>query len=105
MGTVFQHFVKLPGFEKSPAGFVGLCCLVLPFAGLAESVYWKDDDLSKEPGNFGDPANWAELFGPFGGYTEENRNKELNNGRMAMISILGIVVAELATGKDGIQQF
>jgi hypothetical protein len=33
------------------------------------------------------------------------RNKELNNGRMAMFSILGIILAELVTGKDGIQQF
>ena len=62
--------------------------------------------MSKEPGNFGDPGNWAGLFGAFGGgYSDEIRNKEINNGRMAMISVMGILVAEIATGKDGIQQF
>jgi len=113
-GTVFQHFVKLPGFDKTPAGlpalfdgtgilaFVGL---LLPVMGILETIYWKDD-LSKEPGNFGDPGNWQQLFAAVGGgYSDEIRNKEINNGRMAMISILGIVVAEMATGKDGIQQF
>jgi len=113
-GTVFQHFVKLPGFDSTPAGLgamldpVGVCgfaFLILPLAAV-EAVYWKDDDLSKEPGNFGDPGNWAGLFGAFGGgYSDEIRNKEINNGRMAMISVTGILVAEIATGKDGVQQF
>jgi len=44
---------------------------------------------------------------PFGlnMYTPEMRSKELSNGRMAMISMLGIFAAELATGKDAIEQF
>ncbi|CAK0855081.1 unnamed protein product [Prorocentrum cordatum] len=114
-GTAFQHFVKLPGFEQTPAGLgaltdptgvLGFTCLILPIAAFTESVYWKDDDLSKEPGNFGDPGDWAGLFGAFGGgYSDEIRNKELNNGRMGMISVMGILLAEIATGKDGIQQF
>mmetsp|Transcript_113976 Transcript_113976/g.309648 ORF Transcript_113976/g.309648 Transcript_113976/m.309648 type:complete len:122 (-) Transcript_113976:280-645(-) len=114
-GTAFQHFVKLPGFEQTPAGLgaltdptgvLGFTCLILPIAAFTESVYWKDDDLSKEPGNFGDPGDWAGLFGAFGGgYSDEIRNKEINNGRMAMFSVVGIIVAEIATGKDGIQQF
>jgi len=114
-GTVFAHFVKLPGFESTPAGLgaltdpigvLGFTCLLLPVALAVETVYWRDDDLSKEPGNFGDPGDWAGLFGAFGGgYSDEIRNKEINNGRMAMISIWGILGAEIATGKDGIQQF
>ena len=32
------------------------------------------------------------------------RNRELNNGRFAMVAITGIVVAELVTGKDAVQQ-
>ena len=32
------------------------------------------------------------------------RLKEINNGRMAMLAAFGIVAAELATGKDAIQQ-
>lgn len=113
-GTVFQHFVKFPVFDQVPAGVtalydgfgvLGFGMLLMPVIGFLELVYWKDD-LSKEPGNFGDPGNWQELFAPVGGgYSDEIRNKEINNGRMAMISILGIVAAEFATGKDGIQQF
>jgi len=112
VGTVFQHFVKLPGCDKTPAGLAalgdgagvfGFVCL-LPVIGFLETVYWKDD-LSKEPGNFGDPAGWATTgLGKLGSYSEDMRNKELNNGRAAMFSILGIMVAELATGKDGVQQ-
>jgi len=114
-GTVFAHYVKFPSFESTPAGlgaltdgvgifgFVALMCV----AAFLESVYWKDD-LSKEPGNFGDPAGWIyklPIVGEGGSYSDEMRNKEINNGRMAMFSILGIIVAELATGKDGVQQF
>ena len=35
----------------------------------------------------------------------EMRNKELSNGRMAMLSVLGIFAAEFATGKDAFEQF
>merc|ERR1719229_1938640 len=52
----------------------------------------------KEPGNFGDPLGLDM-------YTTEMRNKELNNGRMAMISVLGIFAAEVTTGKDAVEQF
>ena len=31
--------------------------------------------------------------------------KEISNGRFAMICVVGILAAELATGKDAIQQF
>jgi len=112
VGTVFQHFVKLPGFEKTPAGLAALgdaACIgalvgLIPVVFFLEMFYWKDD-LSKEPGNFGDPADWAGTgLGGAGSYSDDMRNKELNNGRMAMFSILGIMIAELATGKDGVQQ-
>merc|ERR1712232_2917 len=46
----------------------------------------------------GDPAGLNQ-------YTEDMRLKEINNGRMAMISILGICGAELAAGKDALAQF
>jgi len=112
-GTAFAHYVKFPGFDKVPAGLgvfgdpaiIVAFFTLFPLAGFIEIIYWKDD-LSKEPGNFGDPAGWAGTgLGGAGSYSDDMRNKELNNGRMAMFSILGIFLAELATGKDGIQQF
>ena len=70
--------------------------LLLLFAAILEGA-WREEP-SKEPGNFGDP------FG-LNMYTEDMRSKEINNGRMAMISMLGIFAAEVATGKDAIEQF
>jgi hypothetical protein len=32
------------------------------------------------------------------------RNRELNNGRAAMFAAIGIISAELLTGKDGVEQ-
>merc|ERR1712108_130265 len=49
----------------------------------------------REPGNYGDPFGVRM-------YDDEMRNKEINNGRFAMICVLGIFAAELATGKDAI---
>lgn len=105
LGAVVQHYVKLPGFEKVPAGMgavetppgtygFGLLFLLI---GYVETNVWTDDDPSKEPGNFGDPAG-------LGMYTEDMRLKELNNGRMAMFSAIGIIVANLVTGRDGVEQ-
>jgi len=104
IGAIGQHFLRFPGFEKAHGTFSavvtgeGVLGFVVLFAasGVLE-LAWKDDP-SREPGNFGDP------FG-VNMYTEDMRNKEINNGRMAMISVLGIFAAELATGKDAIEQF
>jgi len=104
VGLLGQHFIKFPGFEKAPAGFkvmatgegvtgavvIATMCAVLELA-------WRESD-DKEPGNFGDP------FG-VNMYNDEFRNKEINNGRFAMICVLGIFAAEMATGKDAIEQF
>lgn len=112
VGLLGQHFIKLPGFEKVPAGFkaltngvgilgpvtnsmVGFLELVV-ISGFME-LAWREDK-QKEPGNYGNP-----LGIPM--YNEDMRNKEINNGRFAMICVLGIFAAEVATGKDAIQQF
>merc|ERR1719215_2099101 len=96
LGGVVQHFVKFPGFEKVPAG---LSAAIVPpgsFGFFALSAW--AEDASKEPGNFGDPLG-------LGMYNEEMRARELNNGRFAMFAALGIISAELLTGKDAIEQF
>ena len=105
LGATVQHFVKFPGFEKVPAGFgavltapgsYGFIALLLVSAGLELAVWVQDP--AKEPGNFGNPAGW-------GSYDDEMRNKEINNGRFAMFAALGIIAADLLTGKDAMQQF
>eukprot|EP00930_Biecheleria_cincta_P078565 TRINITY_DN6608_c0_g2_i1.p1 TRINITY_DN6608_c0_g2~~TRINITY_DN6608_c0_g2_i1.p1 ORF type:complete len:318 (+),score=81.61 TRINITY_DN6608_c0_g2_i1:60-1013(+) len=104
VGAVVQHYVKLPGFEKVPAGMgavetppgtYGFAVLFF-LIGYVETNLWTDD-TSKEPGNFGDPAG-------LGMYTDDMRLKELNNGRMAMVAAIGIIVANLVTGRDGVEQ-
>merc|ERR1711924_26442 len=82
MGVV-QHYVKFPGFEKVPSGLsavneapgsYGAIALFL-VAGILETQFWTESD-DKEPGNFGDPLGWSQVGG---GYTDDMRNRELNN--------------------------
>ena len=106
VGFVAQHYFKLPGFENLPSGFsilgkeegvLGLFALFL-VSGCLENAWREDPSGANEPGNFGDPFGLQM-------YTADMRLKELNNGRMAMMSVLGIFAAEMATGKDAMQQF
>eukprot|EP00438_Fugacium_kawagutii_P004236 Skav233300 [mRNA] locus=scaffold3742:59725:60342:- [translate_table: standard] len=106
VGLVAQHYWKLPGFENLPSGFsilgtqegvLGLFALFL-VSGCLENVWREDTTRATEPGNFGDPFGLQM-------YTKDMRMKELNNGRMAMMSVLGIFAAEMASGKDAMQQF
>jgi len=105
LGGVVQHYVKFPGFEGVPSGLAavltppgsyGMVALFL-VAGALELGVWTEDP-SKEPGNFGDPVG-------LGQYNEDMRARELNNGRFAMFAAIGIISAELLTGKDAIEQF
>jgi len=103
-GAVTQHFVRFPGFEGAPAGLNAMLTppgsygviLLLVIAGGLELGLWTESP-DKEPGNFGDPLG-------LGMYDDEMRNRELNNGRFAMFAAVGIVVAELLTGKDAVLQ-
>merc|ERR1711972_560220 len=105
VGAVAQHFIRFPAFESAPAGLSAVLApagslgmmILLMVSGVLEIGLWTESP-SKEPGNFGDPFR-------VGMYDIEMRSRELNNGRFAMFAALGIISAELLTGKDAIEQF
>jgi len=105
VGSVIQHFVRMPFMGEAPSGIMApismpsrliFWSVFLPFCAIMELVFWKQDS-KREVGDFGDP------FG-IGMYNDDMRNREINNGRFAMFSAIGIIAAELATGKDAVQQ-
>eukprot|EP00933_Yihiella_yeosuensis_P059075 TRINITY_DN599_c0_g1_i1.p1 TRINITY_DN599_c0_g1~~TRINITY_DN599_c0_g1_i1.p1 ORF type:complete len:278 (-),score=86.20 TRINITY_DN599_c0_g1_i1:366-1109(-) len=98
VGLLGGHFAGAHGSIGSiytDWGVFGFIVLLMG-TGVIESIY--QEAPGAEPGNLGDPAG-------FGMYTTDMRTKEINNGRMAMLSVLGIFAAEFATGKDALQQF
>jgi len=105
IGAVGQHFIRFPFAENVHGTFgvlsTGVGTLGMFFIFCVCSVVelaWREDPNSRWAGDYGDPFG-IKMF------DDDTRNKEINNGRMAMISVLGIWAAELATGKDAIEQF
>eukprot|EP00403_Amphidinium_massartii_P035972 CAMPEP_0178436890 /NCGR_PEP_ID=MMETSP0689_2-20121128/34678_1 /TAXON_ID=160604 /ORGANISM="Amphidinium massartii, Strain CS-259" /LENGTH=270 /DNA_ID=CAMNT_0020059011 /DNA_START=23 /DNA_END=835 /DNA_ORIENTATION=+ len=103
IGLLVECYVRIPNFEGRDelevlgrdlnviAPFILLCILAT-----VELSIWTEEEF-REPGDFGDPLG-------FGQYTEEWRNRELNNGRFAMFATTGILAAQLYTGKNAIEQ-
>eukprot|EP00439_Symbiodinium_sp_Y106_P014926 s364_g2.t1 len=107
LGLLTQSLVQLPGMEGVPkdvsafttgAGQTGFLITIAIIAALEAAVFVQDD--SKEPGNFGNPLP---LVGD--DYSDEMRNREINNGRIAMFAAIGQIAAGLYTGKSAIEQF
>jgi hypothetical protein len=105
LGMLTQSLVQVPGMEDVPKdvtaclsgnGQVGFLAILIVIGGLEAAVFVQDPN--KEPGNFGNPLPW------FDDYSTEMRAKELNNGRIAMFSAIGIIAASLYTGKPAIEQ-
>mmetsp|Transcript_36577 Transcript_36577/g.77847 ORF Transcript_36577/g.77847 Transcript_36577/m.77847 type:complete len:289 (-) Transcript_36577:82-948(-) len=103
-GIVFQHWFKFPGFEFVPNGLqaaitppatYGLVAILAAASGVEAFVWVQDPE--KEPGDFGDPLK-------VGQYYMDWRNRELNNCRMAMLSIVAILFTEAVTGLDSVDQ-
>ena len=106
VGAVVQAL--LPGEGPKGLGAVasapeGLAALVL-VSGALELTIWKDDPAKgvESIGDFGNPLQLG--IGEPLGLSEDMKNRELNNGRAAMFAVLGIIVAELATGKNALEQ-
>jgi hypothetical protein len=106
LGMLTQSLVQVPGMEGVPKdvtacllGYVqfGFLAILATIAVLEAVVFVQDPN--KEPGNFGNPLPW------FDDYSTEMRAKELNNGRIAMFSAIGIIASSLYTGKPAIEQF
>jgi hypothetical protein len=99
LGMLTQSLVQVPGMEAVPkdvtaclvgngqVGFLGTLAII---AVLESAVFIQDP--KKEPGNFGNPVPW------FDDYSTEMRARELNNGRIAMFSAIGIIASSLYTG-------
>jgi len=92
------------GAPSSP--FIGLFVLA---AGLVEL---RASDDGREPGDFGDPfslgAAWVTGYGSYAVPDDEERmlkDAELNHCRLAMVGVIGALVAEYATGLDAIDQW
>lgn len=108
IGLVAQHYIRFPFsggfFDEVPNGlfaltdwtaFLGLVgliwgCLLFEFVIFAQ-------DPTKEVGDFGDPFR-------VGMNSREMRDREINNGRFAMFATIGILIAELVTGNDAMEQ-
>jgi hypothetical protein len=107
VGMLGQSVVQVPGMEGVPKNVAAITtgngliggAAIFAIIGALEAVVFVQDP-NKEPGNFGNPLP---LLGD--DYSEEMRAKELNNGRIAMFSAIGIMAASALTGKSAIAQF
>lgn len=106
VGLVVQHFARFPGpaFEEVPSGVMAPLSPGIGGFGMGSFVFISlvaeivfNQDPRREVGDFGDPFN-------FGMDSRDMKDRELNNGRFAMLATTGIIVAELVTGKDSIEQ-
>jgi len=82
---------------------VGFGILVLAAGILELSTATMDD--GREVGDYGDPFNFQSILAYEGEDILVWRNREINNGRMAMFAVIGTIAAEAATGLDAIGQW
>jgi len=108
IGLVATHYFRFPGYELAGTSWSSQFNTIVSIPAIYQfsvffitilflelSIWAQEDD--REPGNFGDPLG-------LGMYSEEMRNREINNGRFAMFATTGIVLAQTLTGKDAIEQ-
>lgn len=101
MGAFAGHWATPLGAPAGIAGFqdpIGAkgCVALTFFCAFLETGPWADA-FAKEPGNFGDPCDFAEIFGVKD--MKEMQTKELSNGRLAMMATIGMCVQESVFGE------
>ena len=101
MGAFAGHWATPLGAPAGIAGFqdpIGAkgCVALTFFCAFLETGPWADA-FAKEPGNFGDPCDFAEIFGVED--MKEMQTKELSNGRLAMMATIGMCVQESVFGE------
>jgi len=111
VGLIVQSGTQIPGFELLPKGglhamieYPGSAGLGLLFllVGYFE-LEWTD--VGREPGNYGDPADWKGARVGSVRNDKDFQNYELNNGRLAMFGFMGTICAEYNTGTDAVGQW
>merc|ERR550532_335056 len=122
-GRVAQHFIRFKfsgemqaryggniDFEGVPSGFGAISafpanvCFALLILTLG-IVELRASDEGRAPGDFGDPLNLREKVAS--GITDDAnlRTYELEHGRLAMLEVMGTLVAEYVTGYDAVEQW
>uniref|UniRef100_A0A6S8UZ87 Plastid light harvesting protein n=2 Tax=Chaetoceros debilis TaxID=122233 RepID=A0A6S8UZ87_9STRA len=87
------------GLFQVPAA--GLAQIIL-FCGFVELTWWPASDLSGDYGvRLGTLNDWEEQPSKY----YRQKNAELNNGRAAMMGIMGNMVAEVLTGQTMYEQY
>jgi len=114
----YPYYSPTYDFSSVPSGF-GAAVVgtpTSPFIGLfvlaAGLVELRASDDGREPGDFGDPLSlwevWASGYSPQTAPDGDRRmfkDAELNHGRLAMVGLLGTLLAEYATGFDAVEQW
>lgn len=102
LGFVFQQYVHVLTPESNPLKAVTALGLgpnlqILSFIGVIELATWDKTFSGAAPGNYGfDPLKM--MTGKSEAKANELKLKEIKNGRLAMIGIMGLFAQNLATG-------
>mmetsp|Transcript_33314 Transcript_33314/g.48739 ORF Transcript_33314/g.48739 Transcript_33314/m.48739 type:complete len:204 (-) Transcript_33314:35-646(-) len=116
VGYLIPHFAKFGGmlstseniaFADVPVGHAAVSSIpasgklqIFIAIGIMELLVWPVN--SSDPGNFQPVGGWVRYEDA--AVKKSKLTKELNNGRAAMLAILGLIAQELQTGKSPIAE-